>query len=191
MDKQPGAYATVADLRNDPTRGKLLSGGLFTIVRDDVGDQALIVVRRSDDAQFEPGKLQIPSGLCSPGEAGIDTALREFFEEVSITADGVPLAREDGCISVRNGGGKIYFIPDDGIQKTRSFNLFLFNDERANTLEMIAFADIKVRSLSSVQVVSNEHYHTAHLIHRKDWGDAVTQMVRPTTAAMQTFMHGL
>lgn len=191
MDKKPGSYATVAELRSDPGRGKLLSGGLFAVVRDDDGNEALIVVRRSQDAQFEPGKLQVPSGRCSPGEAGIDTALREFFEEISITVDGNQISREDGCVSVRSGGGKVYFIPDEGIQRSRSFSIFIFNDENANTLEMIAFADIKVRNLGDVSIVSNEHFHTAHLIHRKDWNDVIPQMTRQTAEAMKAFMLGL
>lgn len=189
MDKKPDGYAAVADLRTREKPGTLLSAGLFATLRDDQGREALVMVRRSADARFEPNKIQIPSGRCSHGEAPWDTAIREFFEEVTIESEGAVLRPDSESLSFLDGGMNVIFTPADKGAPPMNFNMFVYDDESCNTLEFIRFVDIRVKDLDATKVVANEYFHTAELVRREDWEASIPQMVRATTVAVLSMIQ--
>ncbi|MGW5354011.1 NUDIX domain-containing protein [Streptomyces sp. NPDC004031] len=53
------------------------------VVHDTATDRVLLL-RRGDGARFAPGKWDLPSGKCDPGEPVTATAVRELHEETGL-----------------------------------------------------------------------------------------------------------
>ncbi len=183
MNHDAKAYATVLDLRERQKPGTLLSASVVLSLIDSCGRQALVLLRRAEDAQFDPGMLQFPAGRCGPWEPACDTVLRELFEEVRIEDDGAEVVPGDGRLFMQDGLQEVYFVPSEGMQASRLFRCASASFvEKDNTLEFYFQARVRVRDLDRVRVTSPEPYHRVQVVRPQSLPKVLSEL---TSSARQ------
>ena len=58
------------------------------------GEWHLLLTRRTDEVETHKGQISFPGGMREEGETPKRTAIRETFEEIGITADGIEILGE-------------------------------------------------------------------------------------------------
>jgi len=189
MNPHSDCIGTVRQLAQREFSGALLSATCVAEIVDQHQRTALIMLRRSDDAEFEPGALQFPAGRCGPDELPEDTAVREFSEEVLIILpEDTEEAQKGLPVELEIPLYKSYF--HSAIKKDiKSFHYSAFSYiEQYNTLEFALHCKIVVPDLEQIIILSKEDFHTAEL-HTLE--ELQTSKINQLTQASQAFLKKL
>lgn len=146
MEPSPGAYASVADLREGRVPGALMSSAaLISLVAG--AERRYVMVRRDAGAAISPGKWQFPAGRCAPDELPLLTACRELAEEVRITGE----VTDWRSVQVRVGGNDVTLLTQDVIHSMRARYVL-----GRNTVEFYYPMELSVSSFDSIELADNE-----------------------------------
>lgn len=79
---------------------KVFTAGLTILLRDN----KVLLLKRSKNVSYEPGKYTLPSGSKEDNETALQAALRETLEEVGLRID--PLIAEFAQVMIRRKAGE-------------------------------------------------------------------------------------
>ncbi len=80
------AHLAAFERRPLPERGLTRAAVAATVVPNDADEACFVLTRRASRPGRHAGQWALPGGRAEPGEAPEDTALRELYEEVGVSA---------------------------------------------------------------------------------------------------------
>jgi ADP-ribose pyrophosphatase YjhB (NUDIX family)/adenosine deaminase len=117
------AAAVLAALDDRRPRGRLHKPGandcadVVVVKRTAAGADAVLLIRRHDDAGAAAGRFALPGGFVHDGETPVTAAARELFEETGLRIDPADLV----AVDVVQGGGRDPRDTDDRFVRSHVF----------------------------------------------------------------------
>lgn len=163
MDDFEGAYAKVEDLVTKRKHGILISATAVLIIRYE-NKEKILLLKRSEDAKFEPNMWQSPAGRVGIDEIPLDCAMRELIEEVHI--DGYKKNFKD--VLIHQIGKEIeYALPEI----THTFRAKYIYVKETNTLEFYFpfYLNVQTKKIfKQLKFKDNEAYNREIGLFTKD-----------------------
>lgn len=112
---------------------------VLVAVFEEAGEAWMVLTRRAQHMRNHRGEVSFPGGRQDEGEALLDTAKREAFEEIGLASDTVEVVAElDHLVTVSSQAAIVPFV---GILPGRPVNL-VPNPEEVELILTLPFAEL-------------------------------------------------